>query len=354
MNNREIIKINLKKHWRGYEAFLILIAVLEGLMMVYGIMNFDFSDYRRRLYFSSYVFLFIISVIAMIINRICLKRPKLGKADISNVCIYNGVLIFWSAVISALDINGGGYPVTYMTILAAVGSISSLPPLIYSCYALCSSAAMIAIVKIMGEGGTFQLHTPFFLNHFIFLLVVIAVETRNYHSVKQQYLLEQQLEELACIDGLTGISNRRSLDSYMEKLMEEDSTFSFVLLDVDNFKSINDTYGHQEGDTSLISIAHILTEIFGEHVFRYGGDEFAVISFESAESTAEKMALVNRRLKERDTEYLIQTCSGVYYNEKEDDERRIFERADSALYEAKQNGKARSVIYGTSYIRCDV
>ncbi|MGN0638336.1 MAG: GGDEF domain-containing protein [Huintestinicola sp.] len=348
MNNREIIKLNLKKNWHGYEAFLILIAALEGMMMIYGAINFDFGDIKRKLYFTCYVFLFICSILAITVNRICMKRPKLGKAAISNVCIYNGVLIFWSAVISALDINGGGYPVTYMTILAAVGSISSLPPLIYSCYALCSSAGMIAIVKFMGEGGTFRLHIPFFLNHFIFLLVVIAVETRNYHTVKQQYLLEQQLEKLACIDGLTGISNRRSLDSYMEKLLEEDSTFSFVLLDVDNFKSINDTYGHGEGDTSLISIAHILTEIFGENVFRYGGDEFAVISFENAEATAEKMALVNRRLRERNTEYILQTCSGVYYNEDSDDERRIFERADHALYEAKQNGKARSVIYGTS------
>lgn len=60
------------------------------------------------------------------------------------------------------------------------------------------------------------------------------------------------------------------------------------------------------------------------------------------------MALVNRGLKERNTEYLLQTCSGVYYNEQEDDERRIFECADHALYEVKQNGKARSVIYGTS------
>lgn len=56
MNNREIIKLNLKKHWRGYEAFLILIAALEGLMMVYGIMNFDFSNFKRKLYFTCYVF----------------------------------------------------------------------------------------------------------------------------------------------------------------------------------------------------------------------------------------------------------------------------------------------------------
>lgn len=134
----------------------------------------------------------------------------------------------------------------------------------------------------------------------------------------------------------------------MAQLMQEERLFTFVLLDVDNFKSINDTYGHQEGDLSLVLIANILTEVFGEHVFRYGGDEFAVITFEDAETSAEKMELVNRRLKEKNKEYVLQTCSGVYHNQKQDDERSIFELADSALYEAKQNGKARSVIYGTA------
>lgn len=95
-----------------------------------------------------------------------------------------------------------------------------------------------------------------------------------------------------------------------------------------------------------MSIAEILTEIFGETVFRYGGDEFAVVSFEGAESVAEKMALVNRRLKERNTEYVLQTCAGVYRNEGQDDERKVFELADAALYDAKQHGKARAVIYG--------
>ncbi|MGN1089187.1 MAG: hypothetical protein ACI4Q6_02195, partial [Huintestinicola sp.] len=171
MTNKEMIRLNLQKHWHGYEAFLILISALEGMMMIYGIMNFDFSDIKRKMYFCSYVFLFFCSVAAIIINRISLKNPRLENVSAANVYIYNGVLIFWSAMISALDINGGGYPVTYMTIMAAVASINTLSPIMYSCMALLSSAGMITIVRIMGSSGTFQLHTPFFLNHFIFLLV---------------------------------------------------------------------------------------------------------------------------------------------------------------------------------------
>ena len=147
------------------------------------------------------------------------------------------------------------------------------------------------------------------------------------------------------MDSLTQIANRHSLDKYMAQLIKEGTGFTFSLLDVDNFKSINDTFGHLEGDLSLVRIASILTEIFGRNVFRYGGDEFAVISFENAQCVAEKFALVNLRLKEKAGVYTLQTCAGVYRKQEQDDERRVFELADFALYEAKQNGKARTVIY---------
>lgn len=342
MNNKEILRLNLKKSWRGYEAFLILIAALECMMMIYGLWHFDLHDFRRRLYFCSYVVLFCCSIHALVINRFCVKRDKLDGLAIVNVYVYNTVLIFWSAVISAMDMIGGGFAVTYMTILAAVGSVVALPPLVYTCLAVLSSCSMIALVM---SSGTVDLGLPFYLNHIIFLLVVILVELRNFRSIRDQFILDKRLEELAGMDSLTQVANRRSLDKYIAQLMQEHRLFTFALLDVDNFKDINDTYGHQEGDLSLIRIAQILTEVFGENVFRYGGDEFAVISFEDAESVAGKMDIVNLRLKESSQEYVLQTCAGVYWKHLGDNERRIFELADSALYEAKQAGKARSVIY---------
>lgn len=84
------------------------------------------------------------------------------------------------------------------------------------------------------------------------------------------------------------------------------------MLDADNFKSINDTYGHQEGDKCLFEIASLLTSIFGEPVFRYGGDEFAVVAYEDSEIVAQKMALVNQRLREKQKEYTLQVCAGIY------------------------------------------
>lgn len=342
MKNAELLKLNMKRNRRWYEAFLVMIAALEGMMMVYGLNSFDFQETRRKLYFSCYVLLFCFTVFAFGINRFCLKSDRHDKLMIGNVYVYSAVLIFWSAAISALDLNGGGYPVTYMTIMAAVGSVVALHPVVYGGIALLSSVSMILLT---GYPGGENLGVPFYLNHGIFLLVVIAVQIRNYHTLRKQCLLDRRLEEQARIDSLTQVANRCSLDIYMAQLLGEGITFTFSLLDVDNFKMINDSYGHQESDHCLVRIANILTDIFGRDVFRYGGDEFAVVSFEEPQDVAKKFDQLNFRLQEEAGEYVLQICAGIYRKKEQDDERQVFEFADAALYEAKHKGKARSVIY---------
>ena len=344
MNSKEILRLSLKKNWRGYEAFVILIAALELMMMIGFPLYSELTGIRSRMYFASYVVLFCCSIIAMILNRSCMKRGKHESLAILNLYAYCTVLILWSAVLSALDLVGGGYAVTYMTILAAVGSVIALPPLVYICLAVVSFCVMILVALTM---GVIHLDVPFYLNLSIFLLVVILVEFRNYRSTREQYILENRLENLANIDSLTQVANRRSLDQYIAQLMQEHRKFAFALLDVDNFKAINDTYGHLEGDLSLMHIANVLTEFFGKGVFRYGGDEFAIISFEDAGHVAKKLGLINHRLRENNAKYPLQICSGVYQNADQDDGQRIYELADAALYAAKQSGKARTVIYGS-------
>ncbi|MDP4133243.1 MAG: diguanylate cyclase [Bacillota bacterium] len=83
-------------------------------------------------------------------------------------------------------------------------------------------------------------------------------------------------------DYLTGVFNRQTLDSYMQQKINastEDKTFSAILLDIDNFKFINDHFGHIEGDKALIDTAYILRDSleFNDFIARYGGDEFCII-----------------------------------------------------------------------------
>lgn len=342
MNSKELLKINLEKNWRGYEVFLLLITALEGMMMLYGLHHFDFRETRRILYFSAYLTLFAGSLAALTINRFCMTKKTHETISVGNVVLYSILLVLWSAMISALDIYGGGYAVTYMTILAAVGSTVALPSALYAALALLSTAGMIAVVQWLGG---VQLGTPFYLNHFIFLLVMVLVQIRNHRSLKEQYRMEGRLLELANRDALTGVWNRRVLDERARQLLLEQRSFTFVLMDVDDFKTINDRYGHTEGDRSLIRISDTLEQLFGSEVFRYGGDEFAVISFASPDVTARKMDELNARLRQAGGTYLLKTCAGLYYTEQENNVNLIFERADQALYEAKRSGKGRAVIY---------
>ena len=342
MDSKNVLKKALQRNQREYEIFLILIAALEIFMIFFGVFQFDLHQLRRRIYFSSYITLLSLTTAAFFINRFFVRNNRLGAAVI-NAYTYNTLLVFWSAVISGLDLMEDGYPITYMTILAAVGSVMALPPLFYVSVSLCSCGFMILLVHFSGSNLP---PFTFFLNLLIFLLVMFAVEARNYRSVRRQYMMTEKLEEWARIDMLTHIANRRSLDLYLEELSRNECSYTFALLDADHFKYINDTYGHAEGDSCLIEIARILTEVFEDNVFRYGGDEFAVVSSENAAAVAEKMQLVNSRLKKRPAEYTLQISSGIFCNSRKYNQDHVIACADSALYSSKHAGASLPVIYG--------
>lgn len=342
MENKDLLWSSLKKGWRVYEAFLLLISALEIFMIFYACLTFDFAEKRRVVYYAAYVTLLVLTIISIAINRILMKKKINKKIALANVITYQIGLVVWSAIISAMDMTHGGFPVTYMTIIAAVGVLMPFYPIFYVLIAILSSVFMFILYYSVSSD---PLPLTFFLNHSIFILVVIAVEVRNYLVTKDQYLLNYRLEKQASIDGLTHVSNRRALDNYMAKLVSEEIPFSFSLMDVDNFKKINDNFGHQEGDLCLINIANILKINFGENVFRYGGDEFAIISFEEKDNVTEKIKNINSELLKSDKDYTLQICAGVYHKIKKDNERIVFERADKALYEAKQQGKARVIVF---------
>lgn len=341
MEFRKVIKINFKKHWREFEGLLIFIAALEIFMIFYGILHFDFTQLRRQLYFASYILLLILTMIVLPVNHVYMKKGHL-KTAIINAYIYCIFLIFWSAWISFLDIIAGGFPFTYLTILSAVGSVILFHVGFFGLITILSAAFMIVLSILEGN---VRLYFGFYLNLFIFLAVSVLMSYRSYRATRSEYIANERLEELSEKDGLTGIANRRSMDEYLKELEKEKKEYTFTLLDVDNFKSINDTFGHETGDECLQQIAGLLQSSFGDTVFRYGGDEFAVISTQMPKLVQEKMDGINRELLENNTKYRLQICAGIYHHDGLLDNKTVFASADQALYTAKQSGKARSVIF---------
>lgn len=159
----------------------------------------------------------------------------------------------------------------------------------------------------------------------------------------------RELEKLATLDELTGLGNRRGLNKHLSRALSQadrqQTDLTFVAIDVDNFKQVNDTHGHDVGDAVLQRVAATLNRVIraSDYAFRQGGDEFsviAVIGFRGADIFAEKFrqAIENSH---RDDEVPITVSLGVSLARIGDAAEDLVKRADEALYKAKENGRNR-------------
>ena len=171
----------------------------------------------------------------------------------------------------------------------------------------------------------------------------------------QQNLIEtnEYLNQVARQDPLTGMSNRRDIMSRLSNELKRSARYEYpvstILIDIDHFKQINDTYGHGVGDRVLIALAKILNNGIREtdSAARWGGEEFLIClpytSCEDAEKVAEKL---RRTIAEscviNDEEQIAITISaGVAEHQRESSMDDLIRAADEALYEAKEKGRNR-------------
>lgn len=170
--------------------------------------------------------------------------------------------------------------------------------------------------------------------------------------------LYERVQELAIHDGLTGVFVRRH---FMQRVQEEvaraarhDRTLAFLMVDIDHFKQINDTYGHLVGDTVLRELAALLrTQVRDVDLLgRYGGEEFAIALPDAgrpeAQAVAERirevvMAMTFRAYDERLT--LTVSIGVAAFPQDAGDAAELVERADVAMYHAKLAGRNRVVVY---------
>jgi diguanylate cyclase (GGDEF)-like protein len=164
---------------------------------------------------------------------------------------------------------------------------------------------------------------------------------------------KQAIQKLAEYDPLTKIYNRVKLNEVFIEVFYDatryNNDFSVILLDIDFFKSINDTYGHNVGDKVLVELARLINMSLRESdtFARWGGEEFMVIAEKTTVHTGQQLASRLRKEIESfsfDTVENI-TCSfGVTQFKAGDTQQRLLERVDKALYEAKENGRNQVVI----------
>ncbi len=186
-------------------------------------------------------------------------------------------------------------------------------------------------------------------------LINISEAKRNQLALEES---EERYKQLSITDMLTGLYNKRlfteQLTNELERCKRYSMPTSICLIDLDNFKSMNDTYGHLFGDTILAEFGSIVKSNlrYSDTAYRYGGEEFAIIlpntEIKGAEILAERIRhhlSAHAFYSEGASRILVTASIGLTsLSPKDESINNAIKRADLALYRAKQNGKNRSDI----------
>jgi len=180
-----------------------------------------------------------------------------------------------------------------------------------------------------------------------------SLENFIYHLVYplRNAISYQKALQAAQMDCLTGISNRAAMDRNLEREVElshrHDNALSLLVIDIDHFKRVNDTYGHSAGDAILKSMANCFKETMrtSDMLFRYGGEEFTLLlsgtDVEGARQVGERIrnAVQTYPFVFDGKDLDLSVSIGVASLGRRDSASRLFDRADAALYQAKKAGR---------------
>lgn len=179
-------------------------------------------------------------------------------------------------------------------------------------------------------------------------MILIDIEKKKYAFTIRQRRRQIELKEESVTDTLTGVGNRKALREEFDRLHEKaGNRYTLVILDMDDFKGLNDLMGHSCGDQFLTLLGHVLQDYCGANggVFRFGGDEFCVLlqdsSVEEARWTCELLQHeYTRAQKALACERTVTLSFGIAEHQHMETPSQLLERADHALYQAKQTKNA--------------
>ncbi len=205
--------------------------------------------------------------------------------------------------------------------------------------------------EVITKGASDLIFKPFRLEE---LLLRLKKVLKNRQIVKDRARVLDKLEKLAITDGLTTLYNLRHFYKQLEveigRCRRYGHSLSLLLLDIDNFKMYNDSYGHLEGDKVLVRLSQIIKSCLRtmDSAYRYGGEEFTVILPETKGEEAKNVANrikraveLERFFPEPDKVVTITISIGLTEYFKNEQLSKVIKRADQAMYNSKAQGRNR-------------
>lgn len=190
------------------------------------------------------------------------------------------------------------------------------------------------------EGNNFELD--------IFNMII-----KNINILLQNCIYQDKISKQAMRDNLTGIYNRNYMNNHIDILKKQNKNISLAIMDIDHFKSVNDTYGHDFGDIVLQEVSKFMKAYIGnmDEIYRWGGEEF-ILSFpgQNVKDVEYKLNLARESLSkfkiENDSYNINITASfGISEFRANDSLKEVIKRADESLYNSKCNGRNKVTVW---------
>ncbi len=283
-----------------------------------------------------------------------------------SLLLYSGILIISMVSYCAYLGTPLGYQFGLFTIVLLFYFKTNEPLILKTLASLVCASLYIAVAVYVEQKGTsfslsYGLKTLLFLLNSISLFIKFTIISRFYcskFSSSEEKIIQyaKKLEHLATIDMLTQLQNRRGMMKHLIKLADGYSStnqpFSLVLSDVDFFKKVNDTYGHDTGDYVLVNLAALFEDFMKDkgRVARWGGEEFLFVfegtngDFVFEELNKLKFLVEKTIFSYKDFHFSITMTFGLEEYDSNVGIEKTIEKADEKLYQGKEHGR-NCVIY---------
>jgi diguanylate cyclase (GGDEF)-like protein len=289
---------------------------------------------------------------------------RYSKKRNENIIIYISVIISFTLVISISPDIHGTPVILIMPLIVSIAYFSRFMILFCSFNTILFLAALLLLSPAhRAEISVFEfiLHTGVILGGLSAGIGVLNRGLELFKNLEKLIQSEQELimqnaviDKLSKTDALTGLYNHKTFHVHLEHMVEQCEANSIpmqlAILDIDNFKDVNDTYGHWTGDLVLKKVAQLLKEsvLPDDFIARYGGEEFAIVfmrgSLDEAYTTAESLRqiIANHHYSELDNQ-AVTVSIGLHEYAKGEYKEGLFNAADSLLYKAKKSGKNKVI-----------
>ena len=360
------------KNWRNVAA-----VIIENRKSFRKLLDDD--ELRIRIqFFCVYIILFIVSLFMTVVNIITefhllmLSTLVFAVVNLVNIllCLFCRKTEYLSRILFGIEAfllfgffcicgEPEGFSAIWIALLPACGLL--LYRLKYGIIMSMGEFLLLVFLFWTKAGNSllqyeytssFRMRFP--LLYFAFFMVGLLFEYIRSATQSELVAARQQFEYLSNHDILTGVSNRVGFNNDVDEILAHGSAgrFALTICDIDNFKSVNDTYGHSNGDIVLKYVADTFKKNIGDmgKVSRWGGEEFAVL-FTSADKAEELCEAIRREVEAHRFDFDGKKCKVtvsmglVFFDTAENrDIAGIFTSADAKLYEAKHSGKNRIIV----------